>query len=155
MQRYKLYKNAFFPFKKRENEAFKYEVIVGIGGNVGDVVMRFRNLFRLWLDDRRLEVVETSPILENPPFGFLDQDNFFNAVIKVKTSLNPQAFLTLLQHTEKRFKRTRSFKNAPRTLDLDIIFFSGVKMKSKHLTIPHPCWEKRLSVLVPLVYMES
>ncbi len=155
MKRYKLYKNASFPQKKSENDAFKHKVIVGIGGNMGDVRKCFRNLLRLWIDDRRLKVTQTSPILENPPFGFLDQNNFFNAVAKIQTSLNPKAFLSLLQQSEKRFKRTRSFKNAPRTLDLDIIFFDDVKMKTKHLTIPHPHWKERLSVLVPLIYMEK
>lgn len=154
MEDFKLYKSAYFPLKKRDRDTFKYEVIVGVGGNKGDVKRRFRNLLRFWLNDRRLKVVQTSPIFENPPFGFLDQANFFNAVVKVRTSLSPQRFLGLLLHTEKRFKRTRSFKNAPRTLDLDIILFNEARIDSKHLKVPHPCWQERLSVLVPLIFME-
>lgn len=154
MKKYKLYKNSYFPCKKVDEGRFKHEVIVGIGGNKGDVKRRFRNLLRFWLNDRRIKVIQTSPILENPPFGYLNQANFFNAAIKLKTSLSPQRLLFLLLHTEKRFQRVRSFKNAPRTLDLDIILFDDIRINSKHLTVPHPFWQERISVLVPLLYLE-
>ena len=58
--------------------------------------------------------------------------------------------LKVLLHVEKVFGRKRSFKNAPRTLDLDIIFFDNQTIKQKDLIIPHPKWEERLSVKVPL-----
>lgn len=140
--------------KKSSSRPYKYEAIVGFGGNKGDVIKRFRQVLRVWLDDRRLKVVESSPILENPPFGYIYQAKFFNGVVKVKTSLDAKSFLRLLMHTEKRFKRERSFKNAPRTLDLDIITFSRFEQVSERLTIPHPSWGERVSVLAPLAWME-
>lgn len=154
MKDLQLYESAFFPLKVKDDGRFMHEVIVGIGANKGNMIKTFRNLLRFWQGDRRLKVVQTSPILENPPFGFLNQPNFFNAVARIKTSLSPQRFLALLLHTEKRFKRVREFKNAPRSLDLDIILFDNKKINSKHLTIPHPHFMERVSVLLPLAYME-
>ncbi len=98
---------------------------------------------------------KTSAILQNPPFGFLEQDDFFNAIIVFKTSLGPKAFLKFLLHVEKIFGRKRSFKNAPRTLDLDIIFFDDIKYSQKNLEIPHPSWSKRDSVVLPLLSMKE
>ena len=93
-----------------------------------------------------VDVVRSSAILRNPPFGYLKQPFFYNAVLVVRTLLEPHRLLTLLQQMEKRFGRRRSFANAPRTLDLDIIFFDGRVIHSKRLTVPHPHWHERQSV---------
>ncbi len=150
----KFHTSKFFPFKQKKLKGFKYEVIVGIGGNKGDVIKTFDALFRLWMDDRRIRIVQSSSILQNPPFGYLNQSSFFNGVIKLQTSLSPKEFLKFLMHCERRFGRVRSFKNAPRTLDLDIIFFNGFEQNDKRLKLPHPGWKQRLSVLVPLMKLD-
>jgi 2-amino-4-hydroxy-6-hydroxymethyldihydropteridine diphosphokinase len=56
---------------------------------------------------------------------------------------------------EKVFGRKRLFKDGPRTLDIDILFYENVKMDTKNLTLPHPEWMKRNSVLIPLLYMKG
>lgn len=150
----KLERIAFFPFLRSANPAFKHTVVVGIGGNEGDVKKRFVALFRFLQNDRRFFVVETSPILQNPPFGYCEQNDFYNAVMVMQTSLHVRTVLKTLLHVEKLFGRKRSFKNAPRTLDLDIIFFDTLKRKQKHLTLPHPHWAERLSVIIPLVLLK-
>lgn len=137
--------------KKKKSKNFLYDALVGIGGNEGDVKKRFDKLIRFWMNDKRLKVVQTSFILQNPPFGYLNQNSFYNGIIKVQTSLSPKRFLAFLMHTEKRFGRVRSFKNAPRTLDLDIIIFDKFEQKDKRLTLPHPKWQERISVLIPLM----
>ncbi len=142
--------DRFFPIIKKENRSFKYEAVVGIGGNEGDVRKRFRNLYMYMQRNSLVSISETSPILRNPPFGYLDQDDFYNAVVLIRTSLGPKTFLKLLLHIEKIFGRKRSFKNAPRTLDLDLIFYENIKIKSKFLSVPHPCWSQRESVVLPL-----
>lgn len=143
-----------FPFYSKKTK-FKNNCIIGIGGNVGDVRKRFQKLF-IYLDNhKRVHVKQTSPILKNPPFGFLDQDDFYNALMQIQTSMAPREFLKFLMHIEKKFKRKRSFKNAPRTLDLDIIFFNNIIYKHKRLTIPHPFWNERESVLIPLSYLKK
>lgn len=149
----KFHRSRFYPIKKRANRAYKYEAYVGIGANQGNVKANFKKLIRYFMDDNRVQVVQTSLILENPPFGYLDQPNFFNAIAHIRTSLDAFSFLRFLMHTEKRFKRVRSFKNAPRTLDLDIITFSNLEIKSKKLTLPHPKWSERVSVKAPLMQM--
>jgi 2-amino-4-hydroxy-6-hydroxymethyldihydropteridine diphosphokinase len=92
-------------------------------------------------------------ILKNPPFGFVDQDDFFNSIIVLKVNMQPHVFLAYLMRLEKRFARKRSFANAPRTLDLDILFFDNRTITTSKLTVPHPSWSKRESVVIPLAGM--
>ncbi len=150
----KLEKIRFFPMRSSLPKRFKYEALIGIGGNEGDVKKRFRNLYRFFLNDPRLRIQESSPVLQNPPFGYYEQNDFHNAVMLVETSLHVKALLTMLLHVEKRFKRVRRFKNGPRTLDLDIIFFDRLRCNDSRLTLPHPRWSERLSVVVPLFMLK-
>ena len=73
------------------------EVWLGIGGNVGDVLRRFRRLLVFLGRRRDLRVLESSPVLINPPFGYLDQTDFYNAVLRIATSLPPEELLRRLQ----------------------------------------------------------
>jgi 2-amino-4-hydroxy-6-hydroxymethyldihydropteridine diphosphokinase len=145
-----LYTTERFPYKSEKKSSHRYEVTIGIGGNVGDVLRRFNHLFFKLKTDKRLEVLKTGPVLKNPPFGYLDQDDFLNSVMVVVTSMQPQVFLNYLMRVEKRFSRKRGFANAPRTLDLDILFFDERVINTKKLQVPHPAWQKRESVMIPL-----
>lgn len=73
----------------------------------------------------------------------------------VETKLTPKALLDYVLRVEKHFRRKRSFKDAPRTLDIDIIFYENISITSKTLTLPHPAWMQRSSVLVPLALMKN
>jgi 2-amino-4-hydroxy-6-hydroxymethyldihydropteridine diphosphokinase len=149
-----LIKQNLFPGHWSGN-ARRHIAVVGIGGNVGDVKRRFEHLVAFFHRDRLVSLYQSSPILKNPPFGFEDQDDFHNAVMVLGTDLTPRAFLRHLLHTEKKFGRKRSFKNAPRTLDLDLLFFDDVVMNHKELTLPHPGWSHRDSVRIPLAYLSQ
>jgi 2-amino-4-hydroxy-6-hydroxymethyldihydropteridine diphosphokinase len=140
-----------FPFFTKSKTSLPYEVTLGIGGNIGDVRRRFEHLFFYLKRDKQVEVVKTSLILKNPPFGYREQDDFFNSIIVLKTAMQPKAFLAYLHRVEKRFGRRRSFANAPRTLDLDILFFDNRIVKTEDLTIPHASWSERESVVIPLL----
>ena len=129
--------------------------MLGIGGNVGDVRRRFNHLFFYLKRSSFVDVVETAPILKNPPFGYLEQDDFYNSLIIVKTCLRPKALLRYILAIEKKFGRKRSFQDAPRTLDIDMIFYEQEVIKSKVLTVPHPYWNERSSVLIPLSHMQT
>lgn len=131
----------------------KHKVILGVGGNVGNSLRIFHKLLIFFQRSKFVELIQTSPILKNPPFGYLDQPDFYNCVVVVKTDLNPHAFLRYILAVEKKFKRKRSFKDAPRSLDLDIIFFSNFVIQTDDLTIPHPKWSERESVVIPLRYL--
>ncbi len=148
------FRGLHFGSKYIEKKSFRHQVTVGIGGNVGDVRRRFEHLFVFFKRDKRIELLKTSLILKNPPFGYTNQDDFFNSIIILKTDMQPFAFLNYLLRVEKRFARRRSFANAPRTLDLDIIFFDNRQVDIPRLKIPHISWYKRDSVMIPLMDIE-
>jgi len=144
------FKGLRFSQKISQKSYHRYRATVGIGGNVGDVKRRFEHLFTLLKKDKRVELLQTSLILKNPPFGFINQDDFFNSIIVLQVSMQPSEFLNYLMRLEKKFERKRSFENAPRTLDLDIIFFDNRIINTQKLTIPHANWSARESVVIPL-----
>ena len=148
-----LYKEAGFPASYKTTTCFRHRALIGIGGNVGDVKRRFYHLLHFLQKQPNLTILHTAPILQNPPFGYVEQEDFLNSVIEVSTNMQPRELLAFLLRTEKRFGRKRSFANAPRTLDLDLIFFDKVKMNTSKLTLPHPHWAERESVLIPLQYL--
>ena len=148
-----LYFNNNFPYNSHKVSKKYHTVTLGIGGNLGDVKQRFNKLFLALQNDSRFDIIQTSPLLKNPPFGYLNQDYFLNGLIKIKTNLSPLALLNQMQRYENRFGRKRSFKDAPRTLDIDIIFYDNLNMNHPRLTIPHLSWKERESVIVPLSYL--
>jgi 2-amino-4-hydroxy-6-hydroxymethyldihydropteridine diphosphokinase len=148
-----LYFNSFYPYKSAIKSDKKHNIIIGIGGNIGDVKLRFNKLFLNLRTDSRFDIIQTSPLLKNPPFGYTNQDDFINAVIYLKTNLSPRYCLKAFQRYENRYKRERSFKDAPRTLDIDIIFYDNKSVNTNDLIIPHPHWNKRDSVVIPLGYI--
>lgn len=143
-----------YPYRSTKQSTKPYQAMLGVGGNIGDVRRRFNHLFVYLERSGFVDVVETSPILKNPPFGYLEQDYFYNALIIVKTCLRPKALLRYILRIEKKFGRKRSFQDAPRTLDIDMIFYDQEVIESKELTVPHPHWAKRTSVIIPLVHMQ-
>jgi 2-amino-4-hydroxy-6-hydroxymethyldihydropteridine diphosphokinase len=154
-----LISTKYFPYssyaKKVKKHRGSHRALVGIGGNVGDMLRRFERLFYYFKRSSFVKVVETAPILKNPPFGYLKQDDFYNSLILLETSLTPRELLSYVLRVEKVFGRKRLFKDGPRTLDIDIIFYENVKMETKSLTLPHPEWMQRSSVLIPLSMMKG
>ena len=138
-----------YPSKLKKSNK-RHCALIGVGGNIGDVKKRFEKLYYYFQKSSVVDILCTSPILKNPPFGYKDQPDFFNAIIILKTNLSAQILLRYLLFVEKRFKRIRSFKDSPRTLDLDMIFYDKISISSKYLTLPHPHWQDRDSVLIPL-----
>lgn len=146
-----LHYEPHFPYKASFRKGKSYKVLISIGGNIGDTKRRFDKLFHRIERDRNFRIVETSPILKNPPFGFVKQEFFFNAVMLLETRLSPKSFLRRILYFEKRFGRVRTFRNAPRTLDIDIVFFDNFKIKTRDLIVPHRDWQNRESVIIPLL----
>ncbi|WP_456450854.1 2-amino-4-hydroxy-6-hydroxymethyldihydropteridine diphosphokinase [Hydrogenimonas sp.] len=133
----------------------RHRALVGVGCNLGDCAARFDKLVAYIQRGGVARVVETSPLLKNPPFGYAGQPDFLNGVMVLATDLAPHALMRWLLWVEKRFGRRRSFKNAPRTLDLDIIFYDGLRLKSHRLEVPHPRFAERESVTVPLMFLKG
>ncbi len=147
-----LYFESLFP--KTFQRGVRHNLaVIGMGGNVGDVRRRFKKVVVNLQKNPSIRIVKSGPILKNPPFGFKEQPDFYNTVILVDTKLSPKELLKRLLYIEKRYKRVRTFKNAPRTLDLDIIFYNDLKLRSSELNIPHPFWNERESVIIPLKFL--
>ncbi len=144
-----------FPYNAKKERKNRHRALLGIGGNVGDVLRRFEHLFVFLQRSALVDIVETAPILKNPPFGYTEQEDFLNTLILVETELSAKALLRYVLHTEKRFGRKRLFKDGPRTLDIDIIFYDTASVESERLTLPHPGWMQRASVLIPLAMMKK
>jgi len=154
-KKHQLYYQKNYPYLSRKKSTKSYQVVLGIGGNIGDVRRRFNHLFYHLQKSPFVDIIETSPILKNPPFGYLKQKYFYNSLIIVKSCLNPKALLRYILHVEKKFGRRRSFQDAPRTLDIDMIFYENRVMHTKELTLPHHGWRSRASVIIPLVLMKT
>ncbi|MBD3842038.1 MAG: 2-amino-4-hydroxy-6-hydroxymethyldihydropteridine diphosphokinase [Campylobacterales bacterium] len=153
--RLSLYFHSLYPYKASQKSNKRNKAYLGIGGNISNVQRRFKKLFISLKDDGRFSIEQTSPILKNPPFGYLLQEDFYNAIIVCKTNLSAMQTLKVMQRYEKRFKRVRSFQDAPRTLDIDILYFNNEKNKSKVLTLPHPGAKIRQSVTIPMDYLKN
>ena len=152
-QKLTLFYTSNFPKRFNCNSAKKYAVTIGIGGNIGNTKRIFDKLILCLKKDARFTLLMTSPLLRNPPFGFLQQSDFLNGIITLQTNLCPNAFLKAMQRYEIKFGRKRSFQDAPRTLDIDIIFFDNKKINTENLIIPHKNWANRESVIIPLKRM--
>lgn len=127
---------------------------VGLGSNLEDPR---RQLLRAFdelgaLPDTRL--VARSSLYRSAPMGYSDQPDFVNSVAKITTALTPQALLQALLQIEHRHGRERTFRNAPRTLDLDVLLYDDVQLHEHGLTIPHPQMHLRSFVLQPLLEIE-
>jgi len=95
-------------------------------------------------------VVKTSSCFETEPVGFLDQPWFLNQAIELETLLTPEELLLCCQMIEASCGRIRTFPNAPRTLDLDILLFGNLQIDRDDLIIPHPRLPERKFALMPL-----
>ena len=123
---------------------------VGIGSNLDEprshVCLAFEDLSRI----PDTSVVKRSSLYRSAPVGYADQADFVNAVAEIQTSLPATRLLAELKEIEARHGRRRSFRNAPRPLDLDILLYGEVTMNLAHLTLPHPRMQERAFVLKPL-----
>ncbi|MCK4648744.1 2-amino-4-hydroxy-6-hydroxymethyldihydropteridine diphosphokinase, partial [bacterium] len=89
------------------------------------------------------------------PVGYVKQDWFVNACLKAETNLNPRQLLNTLKDIEKKLKRKKKFiRWGPRTIDMDILLYDNLRLKTKNLIIPHPEMHKRAFVLIPLLELE-
>ncbi|WP_242697355.1 2-amino-4-hydroxy-6-hydroxymethyldihydropteridine diphosphokinase [Bordetella petrii] len=122
---------------------------VGLGANLGDAPATLRTVLQ--------ELAATPGILACRPSGFYRSapvdaagPDFINAVAAVDTTLAPLALLDALQELENRHGRLRPYKNAPRTLDLDLLLYGDTVMDTPRLILPHPRMHQRAFVLAPL-----
>ncbi|GAF82904.1 unnamed protein product, partial [marine sediment metagenome] len=99
---------------------------------------------------QRLRLGQVSPVYDTEPVGNVNQPRFLNLVCETYTTLAPRELLILVKGIESRLGRVRSNPNAPRTIDIDILFYGDQVVETPDLVIPHPRLAKRAFVLVPL-----
>lgn len=95
-------------------------------------------------------VMRCSRIYVTAPVGGPEQDDYFNQVIEIETSLSPRRLLQALQAIEQDLGRVRQVRWGPRTIDLDILWYHGFSVEDADLTVPHARLEERRFVLEPL-----
>lgn len=128
------------------------QVVVAMGGNLGEVSDTFREVIAQLSKTRGIGVVEVSPLVRTAPVLSEEQEeqpDYLNAVVILSTVLSPRALLRVLQNLEDEHGRVRSERWEARTLDLDIIDYQGVTSEDERLTLPHPRASQRAFVLLP------
>lgn len=123
-------------------------VYLGLGSNLGDREGNIAKALRSLAQEMSIEQV--SSIYETEPIGYREQPWFLNAVCRGLTSLDPFSLLHLIKEIEGELGRVTLFPDAPRIIDIDILFYGDEILATEDLTIPHPKITERLFVLVPL-----
>jgi 2-amino-4-hydroxy-6-hydroxymethyldihydropteridine diphosphokinase len=129
----------------------KVTAFIGLGANLDDpaaqVKLAFEELARL----PHTILAARSSLYVSAPVGCDQQPDFINAVAKLETGLSPRALLAALLDIEHLHGRERTFRNAPRTLDLDLLLFGDALFHEQGLAVPHPRMHERSFVLEPLM----
>lgn len=124
---------------------------IGLGSNLADPRIQVRQALTELESIPGTWVTARSSLYRTSPVGYLEQADFINAVASVQTTLEPQALLAALLAIENRHGRRRTMRNAPRTLDLDLLLYGEEIVDQDGLTLPHPRLHERAFVLAPFV----
>ena len=122
---------------------------VALGANLGDSPATLRWALTAIAALTGTRLVRSSSLYRSAPIDSSGPD-YINAVAEVATTLHAPALLAALQQIELAAGRERPYRNAPRTLDLDILLYGDASIHSPHLQVPHPRMGERAFVLVPL-----
>jgi dihydropteroate synthase len=125
-------------------------VVLALGGNVGDKVLNLRRALAALAAEPEIELVAVSRFYRTPPWGKTDQDWFLNACALARTSLAPEALLERVKRLEVELGRKPAERWGPRVIDIDLIAYGDVALRTERLTLPHPELFNRAFVLVPL-----
>ena len=145
----------------RHHRPRRNRFLLGLGSNLplspkSHPIDCLERLFAWLYRHPQIAILQASPIYRNPPFGFTAQGDFYNALLLCESDMGLREVFGLMFYAERRFGRgrKRAFKNAPRTLDIDLIFFNDMRVNLPSLQLPHRFYKDRASVLVPLSFME-
>lgn len=127
---------------------------VGLGGNIGEVRQTLHSALAALGGIPGTDLVRASSLWRTSPVGHSEQPDFINAVAALDSTLAPHVLLDALLALEQRFGRKRSFANAPRTLDLDLLLHGSALISEPCLTLPHPRMHERAFVLAPLIEID-
>lgn len=124
---------------------------LGLGSNIEPRLEFLRTAAEKINQTKNIQVIKESSVYLTKPYGYLEQDNFLNAVLLIETSFDPEKLLDILLNIEKEMGRKREVEWGPRKIDIDILFYNDLNYQSGNLTIPHPEIQKRAFVMIPLL----
>lgn len=123
---------------------------LGLGGNIGDPPIAMAQALDVLSRHQCCRLVAVSQLYSTPPWGKLDQADFFNCCALIETRLGPEALLDLCLDIERGMKRVRNERWGPRTIDIDVLTYGGATINTDRMEIPHPRMTERAFVLMPL-----
>lgn len=126
------------------------KALLGIGTNMGDKLRNIDDALESLLLVPDINVIRSSSVYDTAPWGYAEQDNFYNIVCEIETSLTPNALLGVCLGIEAAMGRIRQFKNGPRIIDLDVLLCENTVIDTAELAVPHPRIGERDFVLVPM-----
>lgn len=132
-----------------------HRVFIALGSNLENPLSQVRRGMLLLAGLEHSRLVKRSSLYRTAPMGNLNQPDFINAVVQLETSLTPHHLLDALLDIEHTCGRVRTFPNAPRILDLDILLFENLQYHDEKLILPHPRMHQRAFVLQPLLEIEA
>jgi 2-amino-4-hydroxy-6-hydroxymethyldihydropteridine diphosphokinase len=125
--------------------------VIGIGSNLGDRLDYINRAVNALAHLPGTRVAGCSRVYETEPYGYADQPKFLNAAARIETDLSPLTLLGGCLGIEAALGRVRTFANAPRTIDLDVLLYEGEPVDVRELKVPHPGILERAFVMVPLL----
>lgn len=125
-------------------------VYLGLGGNLGDPVDTFEKVIDRLSKYHEFRGLRCSPFYQTSPVSDIPQGDYLNAVCTFSTCLELEELEEIIHSIEVEFGKLPKEKNAPRIIDIDILFFGSQKISTHTVEVPHPRWEERLFVLKPL-----
>ena len=129
----------------------KNKVYLSLGSNIGNRQKYIESAIELVGKREGIKILKKSGLYETSPVGYVEQDLFLNAVIKIETDFSAREILKIINKIENELDRKREIRWGPRTIDIDILIFSDKKINETDLIIPHKEMLNRLFVLVPLI----
>lgn len=133
---------------------FQHTAFIGIGTNKDDKLANIRFALSEIDESDSCSIENVSSIYETLPMGEVQQENFLNAVIKIKTKFSPEGLFLFLKSIEEKAGRIKRERWGPRELDLDILFYDDIIYDKNELIIPHSGVIERDFVLVPIIEIE-
>ena len=128
--------------------------VIGLGANLGEPAAQLRAAIAAIARLSGTRILKASSLYRTAPVGYAAQPAFVNAAVAIETTLAPRALLDALLAIERSAGRERTFKDAPRTLDLDILLYGDRVIDEPGLRVPHPRLHERAFALAPLVEVE-
>jgi dihydropteroate synthase len=125
-------------------------IVLALGGNLGDKALSLRRALGAIASEPKIELTRVSRFYRTPPWGKTDQDWFVNACALGLTRLAPEALLDRMKALEVELGRVSTERWGPRVIDIDLIAYGDIALKTERLTLPHPELFNRAFVLAPL-----